>query len=179
MESNTPDMHKKTAPSSARFALITVSTSRYGKFGAVSGPEQADDVSGAVMADLLTDAGLEVAAYSLLPDSESHITASVRELAGSDIDVIIISGGTGLASRDVTLEAVEPLYGKSIPGFGELFRQKSVKDVGTAAMLSRASAGIVGDCVVFCLPGSPGAVELAMRELIIHEAGHILKHIIE
>ncbi|HIH87408.1 MAG TPA: molybdenum cofactor biosynthesis protein, partial [Methanosarcinales archaeon] len=96
---------------------------------------------------------------------------------GPDIDAIVISGGTGLAPEDVTLEAVEPLFDKTIPGFGEVFRLKSLEDVGTAAILSRASAGTVGRCVVFCLPGSPAAVELALKELIIPEAPHIIKHI--
>ncbi len=176
-----------------KFAIITVSTSRYETYGSVSGPRLADDISGTVMMDLISGSGFEVKTYSLLPDDETLIAGHVRELTGTDIDAdmgadmdidmgadidaIVISGGTGLAPEDVTLEAVEPLFDKTIPGFGELFRLKSLEDVGTAAMLSRASAGIVGRCVVFCLPGSPAAVELALKELIIPEAPHIVKHI--
>lgn len=133
------------------------------------------------MMDLISGSGFDVKTYSLLPDNESLIAGHVRELTGAeigaDIDAIVISGGTGLAPEDVTLEAVEPLFDKTIPGFGEVFRLKSLEDVGTAAILSRASAGIVGRCVVFCLPGSPAAVELALKELIIPEAPHIIKHI--
>jgi len=182
---DTPAQHKKNAPASVKFAIITVSTSRYETCGSVSGPQLADDISGTVMIDLISGSGFEVKTYSLLPDNETLIAGHVRELTGTDmgtnmgadIDAIVISGGTGLAPEDVTLEAVEPLFDKTIPGFGEVFRLKSLEDVGTAAILSRASAGIVGRCVVFCLPGSPAAVELALKELIIPEAPHIIKHI--
>ena len=174
---DTPALHKRNAPNIVKFAIITVSTSRYETYGSVSEPQQADDISGTVMMDLISGSGFEVMTYSLLPDNETLITGKVQELAGSDIDIILISGGTGLAPEDVTLEAVEPLFNKTIPGFGELFRLKSLEDVGTAAILSRASAGIVGRCAVFCLPGSPAAVELALNELIIPEAAHIVKHI--
>ncbi len=180
-----------------KFAIITVSTSRYEAYGSVSKPQLADDISGNVMMDLISGSGFDVKTYSLLPDNETLIAGHVRELTGTDIDAdmgadmdadmdadigayidaIVISGGTGLAPEDVTLEAVEPLFDKTIPGFGEVFRLKSLEDVGTAAILSRASAGIVGRCVVFCLPGSPAAVELALKELIIPEAPHIIKHI--
>jgi len=178
---DTPAQHKKNAPTSVKFAIITVSTSRYETYGSVSEPGLADDISGNVMLDLISGSGFDVKSYSLLPDNESLIAGHVRELTdadiGPDIDAIVISGGTGLAPEDVTLEAVEPLFDKTIPGFGEVFRLKSLEDVGTAAILSRASAGTVGRCVVFCLPGSPAAVELALKELIIPEAPHIIKHI--
>jgi molybdenum cofactor biosynthesis protein B len=178
---NTPEQHKKNAPVSVKFAIITVSTSRYETYGNVSDPRLADDISGTVMMDLISGSGFDVKTYSLLPDNETLIAGYVRKLTGAkicgDIDAIVISGGTGLAPEDVTLEAVEPIFNKTIPGFGELFRLKSLEDVGTAAMLSRASAGIVGRCVVFCLPGSPAAVQLALKELIIPEAAHIIKHI--
>ena len=178
---DTPAQHKKNAPTSVKFAIITVSTSRYETYGSVSEPGLADDISGNVMLDLISNSGFDVKTYSLLPDNESLIAGHVRELTdadiGADIDAIVISGGTGLAPEDVTLEAVEPLFDKTIPGFGEVFRLKSLEDVGTAAILSRASAGTVGRCVVFCLPGSPAAVELALKELIIPEVPHIIKHI--
>jgi molybdenum cofactor biosynthesis protein B len=174
---DTTAQHKKNAPASVKFAIITVSTSRYEAYGSVSEPKLADDISGNVMLDLISGSGFEVKTYSLLPDNETLIAGHVRELTRADIDAIVISGGTGLAPEDVTLEAVVPLFDKTIPGFGELFRLKSLEDVGTAAILSRASAGVVSRCVVFCLPGSPAAVELALKELIIPEAPHIIKHI--
>ena len=182
---NTPALHRQNAPVSVKFAIITVSTSRYETYGSVSEPGLADDISGTVMVDLISGAGFEVKTYSLLPDNKTLITKQVLDLTDTDsgadineaIDAIVVSGGTGLAPEDVTLEAVKPLFSKTIPGFGELFRLKSQEDVGTAAMLSRAAAGVVGRCVVFCLPGSPAAVELALKELIIPEAAHIIRHI--
>jgi molybdenum cofactor biosynthesis protein B len=174
---NTSMIHKKSAPRSACFAVITVSTSRFETFGNSPDPEHCDDISGKLMIELLTSSGHEVARYSLLPDNKNEITQLVSGLSDSDINAIVISGGTGLASDDVTLEAVEPLFNKTIPGFGELFRQKSLNEVGTAAMLSRASAGIVNKCIVFCLPGSPAAVKLGLNELVIPEVTHIIKHV--
>lgn len=176
-QNDTPAQHRQNAPARVKFAVITISTSRYGVYGSVPTPVQADDISGTVMVDLISGSGFEVMTYSLLPDNETLIAGKVRELVRSGINIIVISGGTGLAPEDVTLEAVEPLFDKKIPGFGELFRMKSLEDVGTAAILSRASAGIVDRCAVFCLPGSPAAVELAVNELIIPEAAHIVKHI--
>ncbi|MBE0524027.1 MAG: molybdenum cofactor biosynthesis protein MoaB [Methanosarcinales archaeon] len=174
---DTSQLHKKNAPESVRFAIVTVSSSRYKKYGNISKPDQAEDVSGQVISNLLGNSGFEITKYSLLPDNKAQIRRFIQDLTSSDIQAIVISGGTGLAPEDVTLEAVEPLFNKTIPGFGEFFRQKSLVDVGTAALLSRAAAGIVDTCVVFCLPGSPAAVELGVKELIIPEAGHILKHI--
>lgn len=176
-QNDTPAQHRQNAPVRVKFAVITISTSRYGIYGSAPTPVQADDISGTVMVDLISGSGFEVMTYSLLPDNETLIAGKVRELAHSGINIIVISGGTGLAPEDVTLEAVEPLFDKTIPGFGELFRMKSLEDVGTAAILSRATAGIVDRCAVFCLPGSPAAVELAVNELIIPEAAHIVKHI--
>jgi molybdenum cofactor biosynthesis protein B len=174
---NTSMIHKKSAPRSARFAVITVSTSRFETFGNSPDPEHSDDISGKLMIELLKSSGHEVTRYSLLPDNKDEIAQLVSGLSDSDINAIVISGGTGLASDDVTLEAVEPLFNKTIPGFGELFRQKSLNEVGTAAMLSRASAGIVNKCIVFCLPGSPAAVKLGINELVIPEVTHIIKHV--
>jgi molybdenum cofactor biosynthesis protein B len=176
---DTSKEHKKNAPPLIKFAIITVSTSRYKKYGSVQQPDKADDISGNVMIHLLKDSGFEIAEYYLLPDNEEQIARVVRDVSTLDVQAIVISGGTGLASGDVTIEAIEPLFDKTIPGFGELFRLKSFQDVGTASMLSRASAGIVGKCAVFCLPGSPAAVELGIKELIIPEAAHIVKHAVQ
>lgn len=129
------------------------------------------------MIELLKSSDFEVSGYSLLPDDEERIRQQVMDLSRSGVQALIISGGTGLAPDDVTLEAVSPLFTKHIPGFGELFRHKSYECVGTAAMLSRAEAGIIDGCLVYCLPGSPGAVELALKEMIIPEAAHIIKHV--
>ncbi|MGB3943307.1 MAG: MogA/MoaB family molybdenum cofactor biosynthesis protein, partial [Methanothrix sp.] len=96
----------------------------------------------------------------------------------SEADAVVLCGGTGLAPKDLTIEAAEPLFDKTIPGFGEVFRQKSLDEVGTRAILTRASAGVVRGVPVFCLPGSPAAARLGI-DLILAEIDHILYHILE
>ena len=91
-----------------------------------------------------------------------------------EIDVVLVTGGTGLAPRDVTIEAVEPLFDKGIPGFGELFRMLSFAEIGAAAMLSRATAGLASGRAIFLLPGSPAALELALSRLVLPEIAHLL-----
>ncbi|MDN7011762.1 MogA/MoaB family molybdenum cofactor biosynthesis protein [Methanoculleus sp. FWC-SCC3] len=146
-------------------AIITVSSTRK--------PET--DTSGKTLIDLLSAAEIEVTHYAVVPDDQERISAEVR-VALSHANCVIVTGGTGLTSDDVTIEAVAPLLEKTIDGFGELFRLKSYDEIGTAAILSRAIAGVVGGRVVFCIPGSTKAVTLAAREIIIPEIRHILTH---
>lgn len=147
-------------------AIITVSTTRK--------PE--NDTSGATISILLTEAGIAVSYYAIVPD---RIDAIRNELytAMKTANCIIINGGTGLTFDDCTIEAVAPLLEKKIDGFGEFFRMKSIQEIGTASMLSRAIAGVIYGKVVFCIPGSTPAVTLAMKELILPETVHILSHI--
>jgi molybdopterin adenylyltransferase len=152
--------------------VIIASTSRFQKFGTAQKPEDAGDISGRVILDKVEEKG-HTSSYQLLPDGIEPIKAAVQN---SQADAVIICGGTGLAPLDLTLEAVEPLYEKTMPGFGEIFRIKSLDQVGTRAMLTRASAGIVGGIPVFCMPGSPDAAALG-TELIMAEIGHIIKHV--
>jgi molybdenum cofactor biosynthesis protein B len=155
--------------------VLSISTSRFQKYGSVKEPEEAEDISGRIIIDLLKSAGHKLHSYSLVSDEPELITASVRALL-SNTDVIITTGGTGLAPRDVTIEAVHQMLQKEIPGFGELFRRISYDAIGSAAMLTRATSGIIGKTAVFCLPGSPNAVTLAMETLILPELPHILFH---
>lgn len=154
--------------------IVVASTSRFNRFGPVSSPEGAEDLSGRVIRELIEAAG-HIAQYRLLPDGIEPIREAVEK---SVADAVIICGGTGLTHLDLTLEAVEPLFEKTLPGFGEIFRWRSLEEVGTRAMLTRATAGIHNGKPVFCLPGSPGAARLGM-ELIIAELAHIIKHIRE
>lgn len=154
--------------------VIIASTSRFQKYGPVARPEDAIDLSGQVILDKIKAAGYE-STYCLLPDGIEPIRNAVQI---SSADAIVICGGTGLTHLDLTLEAVEPLFEKEIPGFGEIFRLKSLDEVGTRAILTRASAGVYRGKPIFCLPGSPNAAKLGM-ELILAEIGHILKHISE
>ncbi|NYT02895.1 MAG: molybdenum cofactor biosynthesis protein MoaB [Methanosarcinales archaeon] len=155
--------------------VITVSTSRFRQHGSVAGPEEAKDLSGQEILTRVRSAG-HLASYSLLPDGIQPLRGRVQELAAGQSDALVICGGTGLAPLDLSIEAVEPLYQKSIPGFGEIFRLRSLEEIGTRAMLTRASAGVVQGVPVFCLPGSPGAARLG-TDLILLELEHILHHV--
>ena len=152
-----------------RAAVLTVTDSR----------TRETDVSGDRLQDGLTAAGHTVIIRDLLPNDEARVRAHVEQCLGrDDLDVIVITGGTGLGSRDRTIEAVRPLLEKEIPGFGELFRLLGYQEqVGTAAMLSRATAGSAHGKLVVSLPGSAAAVGLALERLILPEAAHLLREI--
>jgi molybdenum cofactor biosynthesis protein B len=168
--------HKEGTEKVYSFYLVTISSSRFEEFGAVSSPEEANDGSGELMGKLVTSSGHNVSKYELVPDDSSLIKGAIHRALESDADVIITSGGTGLASKDVTIESVTPLFDKEIPGFGELFRFKSIGQIGSSVILSRAAAGLLKGKVIFCVPGSPNAVELALSEIILPETGHLVKH---
>ncbi len=130
------------------------------------------DRSGQRIRELLQAAGHRITQYQVLKDDPDLIARAIAHLA-ADIEVLIMNGGTGLAQRDTTFEAVNQLLDKHISGFGELFRVLSYEEIGAAAMLSRACAGVVGHRVLFSLPGSTAAVELAMTKLILPTLGHV------
>ncbi len=152
-----------------RAAVLTVTDSR----------TLATDESGVVLRDGLLAAGHEVRDRALLPNDEARVRTLVIDWLGrDDLDLIVITGGTGLGSRDRTIEAVRPLLEKEIPGFGELFRLLGYQEqVGTAAMLSRATAGSARGKLLISLPGSKAAVGLALDRLILPEAAHLLREI--
>lgn len=156
-------------------AVITVSTSRYEKYGECGDPEKCEDESGRIIIELLEQAGHRTI-YRLLTDDRLLIERAINEMLEC-VDAVIVCGGTGLTASDVTIEAVTPMLQKTIPGFGELFRIMSYEDIGTASVLSRAMAGVVEDKAVFCIPGSPGAAKLAVSKIIVPELGHIISHI--
>ena len=163
------DQHRRAAPPVLGFAVLTVSDTR--------SPE--DDVSGRTIRDLISACGHRVIDSTLVPDEMGPIRDAVgRLLEIPEVDVVVATGGTGFSPRDVTLEAVGPLFERPVEGFGELFRMLSYQQVGAAAMLSRAAAGLIfvegGAKAVFLLPGSPKAVALAMEKLILPEVGHLL-----
>ncbi len=156
-------------------AVITVSTSRFEKYGNSAKPGDCEDESGQIIIDLLEKAGHKTA-YWLLKDNLLDIETTLLEML-ERADAAILCGGTGLTASDVTIEAVTPLLEKTIPGFGELFRLKSYEEIGTASVLSRATAGAIKGRAVFCIPGSPNAARLAVSEIIAPELGHIVSHI--
>ncbi len=145
--------------------VLIASTSRFKRYGSVTHPKEAEDLSGEVILEKIEAAGYK-ARYQLLPDGIQPIRDAVLK---SSADAVVICGGTGLTHLDLTLEAVEPLFEKTLPGFGEIFRWRSLQEVGTRAMLTRASAGVHKGRPIFCLPGSPNAARLGM-ELILGRA---------
>jgi len=172
---NTSDEHKSHTKRGYTIAVATISSSRYRDHEGARTPSEADDASGAIIIDALQDMG-HTARYSLLPDDISLIREWLEEaVLDPDTDAIIMTGGTGLAPSDVTIEAVGPLLEKEIPGFGEIFRRESMDEIGYAAMLTRAIAGIIQGRAVFCMPGSPNAVRLGIG-IIASELGHVVEH---
>ncbi len=160
-----PAQHRAQAPRSLGFAALTVSDSRT--------PE--DDAGGRAIREAAERAGHRVIEARIVRDAVPEIRAALRELlALPEVDVVVTTGGTGLSPRDLTLEAVAPLLERPVEGFGELFRMLSYRQVGAAAMLSRAAAGVIAGRALFALPGSPKAVALAMEELILPEAAHLV-----
>ncbi|ASK62953.1 molybdenum cofactor biosynthesis protein [Virgibacillus phasianinus] len=137
------------------------------------------DKSGRLISELLEISGHRIDTMEIVPDEKGKIRQLINEgKENPDIDVILTNGGTGIAYRDVTIETVKPLLDKEIPGFGEIFRSLSYsEDIGSAAILSRAIAGIANHTAVFSMPGSSGAVRLAMNKLILPELSHVVNEI--
>ena len=157
--------HRKRSGATVGVAVITLSTSRSLK----------TDKSGDVIQQLLENSGHSVPVRKVIPDSRNVLRATLRELAREKkVQAIITTGGTGLAPSDVTIEAVQGMLDKELPGFNSLFMLLSYPQVRSAAMLSRALAGTMKGKAVFCLPGSPRACKLATEALILPELGHIL-----
>ena len=154
--------------------VFIASTSRFNRYGSVAKPEDADDLSGKVILEMIKAAGYD-ASYQLMPDGIEPIREAVQK---STADAIVICGGTGLTHLDLTIEAVEPLFEKTLPGFGEIFRFRSLQEVGTRAILTRSVAGVIENKPIFCLPGSPNAARLG-TDLILAEIEHIIAHIFE
>ncbi len=159
--------HKREAPRSIRVFVVTASDSR----------GEAEDVGGAFLRDAAARAGHQVVGYRLVKDEPDQLRAALDEAARAGAEVIVVNGGTGIAARDRTYEAVSGVLEKRLDGFGELFRMLSYAEIGSAAMLSRAVAGVWGGRAVFSVPGSPAAVRLAWEKLIAPEAGHVLREL--
>ena len=158
--------HKADAPASVRCFIVTVSDTR----------TDATDTSGRAIRALLEEAGHTVASHAIVKDEPAQVTLVVRaHLFDDRVNVIITTGGTGISSRDSTYEAVGSLLQKRLDGFGELFRLLSFEQIGSAAMMSRAVAGLVAGRIVVSLPGAEAAVRLAMERLVIPELGHLVQ----
>ncbi len=166
--------HKATAPKKLNFGIFICSTSR---FQLMQKGEKIDDVSGDTIEALLENAGHVVLFKEIISDDKVMIQEAVKRVLGSaDLDVAIFCGGTGIAPSDVTIETVSPFLEKTLLGFGEIFRRLSYDKVGSAAVLSRAVAGVAKGKALFCIPGSPDAVCVSVELLILPEAPHIVRH---
>jgi molybdenum cofactor biosynthesis protein B len=163
-----PQEHRASAPRSIGCFVLTISDSK----------TEATDTSGALIRERLARAGHTVVGHAIVRDEPAQVTGVIREgCADPAIEAFILTGGTGVTSRDSTFEAVEALLDKRLTGFGELFRMLSYQEVGAAAMLSRAQGGVVQGRALFSLPGSPNACRLALDKLILPELGHVLREV--
>jgi molybdenum cofactor biosynthesis protein B len=152
----------------ARCAIITLSDTR----------TEATDQSGQRIGELLTASGHSIVSYRLIPDEPAQLETLLNEhLSRLDLDLILTNGGTGVSRRDRTIEVVGRLLDRPIPGFGELFRMLSWEQIGSGAMLSRAVGGVAAGKLLFAMPGSTAAVELAMTKLILPELKHLLREL--
>ena len=162
--------HRADAPRSLDVAVLSISTTRSLK----------TDTSGQWIAAQAVAAGHRLAAHAVVTDDIAAIRRGMtRLLADHAPNAVIATGGTGISPRDVTIEAIKPLFAKELTAFPILFAQLSYMEINTAALLSRAAAGIIGKTVVFCLPGSLNACKLACKTLILPELGHLIRHIAE
>lgn len=167
-------IHKAEAPRKLKFGIYICSTSRYQK---MKKGEPVEDISGDLIESLLNKARYEIVFRKLIPDDKKLIEQEVRTvLASMDVDVLVFCGGTGIAPSDITIETVFPFLEKTLPGFGEIFRRLSFDEIGSAALISRALAGVAKGKAFFCIPGSSNAVKLCFEKLILPEAAHIVKH---
>jgi molybdenum cofactor biosynthesis protein B len=172
--SETSKGHKSHAPKSLNFAVFICSTSRYQQ---MQKGEQFTDVSGDTIESLLKSAGHNVLFRRIVSDDKAMIEHAVKSVLDNDgVDAAIFCGGTGVTHSDITIETVAPFFEKTLPGFGEFFRRISFDRVGSAAVMSRAVAGVAKGKALFCIPGSPNAAAVAVEQLISPEAPHIVKH---
>ncbi len=162
--------HRRQAPGSISAAVITLSSSR----------SLDADLSGQWISREMRNNGHSVLDHRVVADDARSIVRAVRAVIGQvRADVLLLNGGTGIAPKDVTIETLRPMFQKELTAFGALFAQLSMEEIGSAAVMSRATAGVIDGCVVFCMPGSLKACQLACRRLIFPELGHLVKHLRE
>jgi len=162
--------HKANAPNKVNVGIITVSSTRSMK----------EDKSGHWISKRVKKEGHNLVFHQVVPDEAGTITETVHEtISNYGAQVILVTGGTGISNKDVTIEAVRPFFKKELTAFGPLFAQLSFEQIDSAALLSRATAGVIGGVIVFCMPGSLKACKLACKALIFPELGHLVKHIHE
>jgi len=156
--------HREHMPDQVRISILTLSDTR----------TETDDISGKLLIDLFSKAGHSIDHYRVIKEDPDLIRATLEELLARQPDAIVTTGGTGLTARDGTIEVAKTLFSKELPGFGELFRHLSFQQIGSAAILSRATAGVAQDSLLVCVPGSVKAVRLAVTRILLPEIGHMV-----
>jgi len=163
-----PRIHRAAAPRIVRVGVVTASDTR----------DESTDTSGRYLRDTLADHGQLVVHRTIVPDEPERVRLAVAAAAAAGAEVVIVTGGTGISRRDSTFEAIDGLLARRLPGFGELFRLLSFQEIGSAAMLSRATAGVTADgLIIFAIPGSTGACRTALERLILPELGHLVAEV--
>jgi molybdenum cofactor biosynthesis protein B len=174
MKSESMKEHKMKAPKSINGAVITLSDSKYRNFL----KNENNDLSGKLIKDTLKK-DHNLVFYTVIPDEADLLLSKLNQIIKDyDVDVILTTGGTGIGPRDITIETLKDIFDKELNGFGEIFRYESYKELGTGAILSRATAGVYKGKLIVSMPGSPNAVNLGLK-IISPELGHIVKHLIE
>ncbi|MBR2558494.1 MAG: MogA/MoaB family molybdenum cofactor biosynthesis protein [Methanobrevibacter sp.] len=166
MKSETTQQHQNESSSEISCGIITLSDSRKNKKADLSGEYISNEIK----------SRYTLKSRLLIPDEKEELLNSIEDMINNDIDVILTTGGTGLDTRDITVETVEELFEKELKGFGELFRLKSYEEIGAGALLSRATAGVYKKTCIFSMPGSPNAVKTAL-DIIVDELPHIVHHV--
>ncbi len=164
MENKTSEEHKNNSPEKIYCGIITLSDSRNEK----------KDISGDYIEKQINER-YELISRTVIPDEKKILEESIEKMIKEGADVILTTGGTGISKRDITVECVENLFDKKLDGFGEIFRYESYLEIGSSALISRATAGIYKNCCIFSMPGSPNAVKTALR-IIIEELPHAVHH---
>ena len=164
MDSETTKQHQDESSNNITCGIITLSDSR----------DKKEDLSGDYIENELKKR-YTVKSREIIKDEKDDLLKSIDEMINNNVDVILTNGGTGLSERDITVESVEKLFDKKIDGFGEIFRHQSYIEIGSGALLSRATAGVYKKCCIFSMPGSPNAVKTALN-IIIDELPHIVHH---
>jgi len=173
MQSETMEEHRKKSPIKVSCGVITLSDSK----SKDKKQGKNTDISGKYLFDELNKK-YQVDSYDIIPDEKDQLLLSIENMIDKNIEVIFTTGGTGIGSRDITIETIDPLFEKELKGFGEIFRLKTYEKLGSGAILSRATAGVYKKTLIFSMPGSPNAVKLGIS-IIINELAHLKKHLKE
>ncbi|KZX16352.1 molybdenum cofactor biosynthesis protein B [Methanobrevibacter cuticularis] len=173
MISETVEEHRKNSSENISCGVITLSDTKYRD---LQNNEKTDTSGEYLFTELKKN--YEVSDYQIIPDESDILLKTIENMINQEIDVIFTTGGTGIGSRDITIETIKPLFEKQLDGFGEIFRAKTYEILGSAAILSRATAGSYKDALIFSMPGSPNAVKLGVS-IVIDELQHLVKHLKE